>query len=90
MTIDRREFFKKTTIAAITTASVVKEAQSQIIKEAAKVETDGYGFYKKGKWRNWSKQVNVKPKEIFKPKNLNEMRWNHVSQIIHFNGSFKT
>ncbi len=72
--IDRREFLKNSTKVAAGASLIANSAKSQIFKEAPKVETDGYGFYKKNKWRNWSLQVNAQPSNILKPKNLNELR----------------
>jgi len=72
--INRREFFKKSAKVATTTALIAKEAQSGVIEGIAEKESDSYGFYKKGAWRNWSMQVSAKPKEILKPKGLRELR----------------
>jgi len=71
--IDRREFFKNSAKVAAGSTLIAKSAKSQIIKEAPKVETDGYGFYKKNKWRNWSMQVNAEPINIHKPKTMKEL-----------------
>lgn len=45
-----------------------------VLRPAIADERDRYGFWRKGRWRNWSRNVEMRPKEIIRPTRIEELQ----------------
>jgi hypothetical protein len=74
--MNRRDFLKTSAGALAVGGAVVTEQHplNTLIAPARADERDDYGFWKKGRWRNWSHNVEMKPKHIIRPTRLEELQ----------------
>src|SRR4051812_12400410 len=70
MSLNRRKFLRSAAQGAL-----IGSAPLIFTRKALAVDTlDTYGLYKKGKWRNWSHNVEIQPQAIVKPQSLAEVQ----------------
>ena len=75
MTMNRRKFLKATSTGLLLGGtSLALGARVLEVPSAAADERDAYGFWRKGRWRNWSHNVEMRPKEILRPTRIEQLQ----------------